>query len=172
VLEYRTVARSASRTSTSCRGRSDRGTAGSTRRSPRRRRPPGGSPPPTRNLQTSRSAPNSAAGSGRFVAEKGTCSSGRTTPQVEVAFSRAPLRGRGADPAGSAVGTTSIRRRRPPSSASTCPDVTPGACRRRAKVINFGILYGNEPFGPLARAGIGGKEAKTYIDHYFDRYPA
>jgi len=48
--------------------------------------------------------------------------------------------------------------------------VTP-ELRRRAKVINFGILYGMSPFGLSRELGIGGKEAKTYIDHYFDRYP-
>ncbi len=48
--------------------------------------------------------------------------------------------------------------------------VTPDL-RRRAKVINFGILYGMSPFGLSRELGIGGKEAKTYIDHYFDRYP-
>jgi DNA polymerase-1 len=48
--------------------------------------------------------------------------------------------------------------------------VTP-ELRRRAKVINFGILYGMSPFGLSRELGIGGKEAKAYIDHYFDRYP-
>jgi DNA polymerase-1 len=48
--------------------------------------------------------------------------------------------------------------------------VTP-ELRRRAKVINFGILYGMSPFGLSRELGIGGKEAKTYIDHYFGRYP-
>ncbi|MDP2657359.1 MAG: DNA polymerase I, partial [Candidatus Deferrimicrobium sp.] len=48
--------------------------------------------------------------------------------------------------------------------------VTP-ELRRRAKVINFGILYGMSPFGLSRELGIGGKEAKTYIEHYFDRYP-
>jgi DNA polymerase-1 len=47
--------------------------------------------------------------------------------------------------------------------------VTP-ELRRRAKVINFGILYGMSPFGLSRELGIGGKEAKTYIDHYFERY--
>jgi DNA polymerase-1 len=47
--------------------------------------------------------------------------------------------------------------------------VTP-ELRRRAKAINFGILYGMSPFGLSRELGIGGKEAKTYIDHYFDRY--
>ncbi|MFA6148303.1 MAG: DNA polymerase I [bacterium] len=49
------------------------------------------------------------------------------------------------------------------------PAVTP-ELRRRAKVINFGILYGMSPFGLSRELGIGGKEAKAYIDHYFDRY--
>jgi DNA polymerase-1 len=48
--------------------------------------------------------------------------------------------------------------------------VTP-ELRRRAKAINFGILYGMSPFGLSRELGIGGKEAKTYIDHYFERYP-
>jgi DNA polymerase-1 len=43
--------------------------------------------------------------------------------------------------------------------------------RRRAKVINFGILYGMSPYGLSRELGIGGKEAKEYIDQYFRRYP-
>jgi DNA polymerase-1 len=50
------------------------------------------------------------------------------------------------------------------------PGVTP-ELRRRAKVINFGILYGMSPFGLSRELGIGGKEAKQYIDQYFRRYP-
>jgi DNA polymerase-1 len=51
------------------------------------------------------------------------------------------------------------------------PEVTP-ELRRRAKVINFGILYGMSPFGLSRELGIGGGEAKRYIDQYFSRYPA
>ncbi len=51
------------------------------------------------------------------------------------------------------------------------PSAVTQELRRRAKVINFGILYGMSPFGLSRELGIGGKEAKTYIDHYFDRYP-
>ena len=51
------------------------------------------------------------------------------------------------------------------------PSVVTPELRRRAKVINFGILYGMSPFGLSRELGIGGKEAKAYIDHYFDRYP-
>jgi DNA polymerase-1 len=43
--------------------------------------------------------------------------------------------------------------------------------RRRAKTINFGILYGMSPFGLSRELGIGGKEAKEYIEQYFRRYP-
>ena len=43
--------------------------------------------------------------------------------------------------------------------------------RRRAKVINFGILYGMSPFGLSRELGIGVKEAKEYIEQYFRRYP-
>ncbi len=50
------------------------------------------------------------------------------------------------------------------------PGVT-AELRRRAKVINFGILYGMSPFGLSRELGIGGKEAKQYIDQYFRRYP-
>ncbi|HSM00603.1 MAG TPA: DNA polymerase I [Candidatus Limnocylindria bacterium] len=49
-------------------------------------------------------------------------------------------------------------------------EVTP-ELRRRAKVINFGILYGMSPFGLSRELGIGGREAKQYIDQYFQRYP-
>ncbi len=52
----------------------------------------------------------------------------------------------------------------------TPADVTP-ELRRRAKVINFGILYGMSPFGLSRELGIGGREAKQYIDQYFERYP-
>ncbi|MBI5575098.1 MAG: DNA polymerase I [Deltaproteobacteria bacterium] len=48
--------------------------------------------------------------------------------------------------------------------------VTPDL-RRRAKVINFGILYGMSAFGLSRELGIGGKEAKQYIDQYFRRFP-
>jgi DNA polymerase-1 len=43
--------------------------------------------------------------------------------------------------------------------------------RRRAKTINFGIIYGMSAFGLAARLGIGPGEAKGIIDAYFARYP-
>jgi DNA polymerase-1 len=42
--------------------------------------------------------------------------------------------------------------------------------RRRAKVINFGIAYGMSPFGLSQELGIETKEAKAYIDAYFEKY--
>jgi DNA polymerase-1 len=43
--------------------------------------------------------------------------------------------------------------------------------RRRAKAINFGIIYGISPFGLARQLGIEQKEAKAFIDAYFQRFP-
>ena len=42
--------------------------------------------------------------------------------------------------------------------------------RRRAKAVNFGIVYGLSPFGLAQQLGIEQKEAKRYIEGYFARY--
>jgi DNA polymerase I len=43
--------------------------------------------------------------------------------------------------------------------------------RNQAKAINYGINYGQSPFGLSQLLGIEQKEAKDYIDRYFQKYP-
>ena len=43
-------------------------------------------------------------------------------------------------------------------------------CRRMAKVINFGIVYGLSAFGLAQRLGISREDAQAFIDAYFERY--
>ncbi|MCS0295438.1 DNA polymerase I [Vibrio alginolyticus] len=43
--------------------------------------------------------------------------------------------------------------------------------RRRAKAVNFGLIYGMSAFGLAKQLGIHRGEAQAYMDTYFERYP-
>ncbi len=44
--------------------------------------------------------------------------------------------------------------------------------RGRAKAVNFGIIYGQGPYGLSQTIGISQAEAKRFIDEYYGRYPS
>jgi DNA polymerase-1 len=50
-------------------------------------------------------------------------------------------------------------------------DEVSGDQRRKAKAINFGLIYGMSAFGLARQLHLGRGEAQQYIDRYFERYP-
>jgi len=50
-------------------------------------------------------------------------------------------------------------------------DQMDGATRRRAKAINFGVIYGISGFGLARNLRIPRAEAQAFIDTYFERFP-
>ena len=52
------------------------------------------------------------------------------------------------------------------------PDAITPAERSKAKMVNYGIAYGLSAFGLADRLNIEREEAATYIERYFERFPA
>jgi DNA polymerase-1 len=50
------------------------------------------------------------------------------------------------------------------------PDQVDSSQRRIAKAVNFGVIYGQTPWGLSAALGITREEAATFIEDYFERY--
>ncbi|RVU73806.1 MULTISPECIES: DNA polymerase I [Lactobacillus] len=51
------------------------------------------------------------------------------------------------------------------------PDQVTPLQRRHAKAVNFGIVYGISDYGLSKNLGISRKQAKEFIDNYFEQYP-
>ncbi|MBN2210875.1 MAG: hypothetical protein JW709_05710, partial [Sedimentisphaerales bacterium] len=51
------------------------------------------------------------------------------------------------------------------------PEDVDASQRGKAKGVNFGIIYGQTPFGLSRAIGVSMEEARRFIDDYFERYP-
>lgn len=51
------------------------------------------------------------------------------------------------------------------------PEDVTGQERRRAKTVNFGIVYGISDFGLAEQLGISRREAAEFIETYYEKYP-
>jgi DNA polymerase I len=50
------------------------------------------------------------------------------------------------------------------------PELVTSEMRRQAKVINFGVIYGQGAFSLAKELGVAPKQAKAFIDNYFERH--
>ena len=50
------------------------------------------------------------------------------------------------------------------------PGLITSEMRRQAKVINFGVIYGQGAFSLAKELGVSSKQAKAFIDNYFERH--
>jgi DNA polymerase I len=64
-----------------------------------------------------------------------------------------------------------IHRRTAAGVFGVLPDLVTEEMRRRAKAVNFGIIYGMGPQRLAREQGITLREASEFIAHYFDRFP-
>ena len=51
------------------------------------------------------------------------------------------------------------------------PEAVTKEMRRKAKAVNFGIVYGQSRYGLAKNLGISNDEAQEFIDKYFEHYP-
>ena len=63
-----------------------------------------------------------------------------------------------------------VHRRTASEIFNIAPDSVTPDMRRHAKAVNFGIMYGMGAFGLSGQIGVGPKDAKKYIDAYFERH--
>lgn len=63
-----------------------------------------------------------------------------------------------------------IHRRTASEVFQVAPEEVNEAMRRKAKAVNFGIIYGISDYGLAQGLGVSRQEARSYIDSYFERY--
>jgi DNA polymerase-1 len=64
-----------------------------------------------------------------------------------------------------------VHRRTAAALFGVMPPLVTGEMRRRAKAVNFGIIYGMGPQRLARDQGVSHKEAETFIRDYFERFP-